>query len=396
MIYRDKIFAALDSCESEFAFYENDLKEQIAAYNQALEKVSLLKPEDLNAALELSNAPGAIPTDEFFTAGSFLLPFGEVWTNREQAREWAYRALLGRTTFAADGSQIMPSKDFSIPIAAVQVGWFENPHSTEGSYIKDAAFEILPPEKILVRSKGDTEASEQVVHQHRFAMEIGAVKNFIHASSQRGIDRQRPPIVFFDSLLVISFADILPEEQRDSYIAEILSLLNTSKEAGIPVVGYIDTSFSRDLINMLQEVEPELSDSANIHDALLLEPRLRWGDRTPLFICARQGVLEAYGEQWRRAVAFCYLKTTADAPPSRIDLPLWVYEQGLADYVLDAVRGEVIVGNGYPYVIEAADQTAVISTQDREVFYAAFQEFALRKGFELKIARKAISKAHRR
>jgi hypothetical protein len=72
------------------------------------------------------------------------------------------------------------------------------------------------------------------------------------------------------------------------------------------------------------------------------------------------------------------------------------YEQGLADYVLDAVRGEVIVGNGYPYVIEAADQTAVISTQDREVFYAAFQEFAQRKGFELKIARKAISKAHRR
>jgi hypothetical protein len=396
MIYRDKILSALENCESEFAFYENDLKEQIAAYNEALEKVCTLKREEVSARLELSNAPGAIPVEEFFQNQSFFIPFTELWTNREQARDWAYRALLGRTTFAADGSQIMPTKDFSIPIAAVQVGWFENPHTTDGAYIKDAAFEILPPETILVRSKGDTEASEQVVHQRRYAMEIAAIKNFLRASSQRGFDRKRPPIVFFDSLLVISFADILPENQREFYVTEILSLLQSSKDTGIPLVGYVDTSVSRDLVNMLLEIEPELSESPKLQDALLLAPRMKWGDRTALFICARQGILEAYGDDWRRQVAFCYLKTTGDAPPSRIDLPLWVYEQGLVDYVIDAVRGEVIVGNGYPYVIEAADQTAVISTQDREVFYAAFQEFALRKGFDLKIARKAISKAHRR
>lgn len=396
MIYRDKMLSALESCESEFAFYENDLKEQIAAYNLALEKACALSREELGARLELANAPGAIPVEEFFQAQSFIIPFAEQWTNREQARDWAYQALLGRTTFAADGSQIMPTKDFSIPIAAVQVGWFENPHTTDGAYIKDAAFEILPPETILVRSKGDIEASEQVVHQRRYAMEIAAINNFLRASSQRGFDKKRPPIVFFDNLLVISFADILPEGQRDFYVGEILSLLQSSKETGIPVVGYVDTSVSRDLVNMLLEIEPELSDSPKLQDSLLLAPRMKWGDRTPLFICARQGILDAYGEEWRRQVAFCYLKTTGDAPPSRIDLPLWVYEQGLLEYVIDAVRGEVIVGNGYPYVIEAADQTAVISMQDREVFYAAFQEFALRKGFDLKIARKAISKAHRR
>jgi hypothetical protein len=396
MIYRDKILSALESCESEFAFYESDLKAQAASYNQALEMVCAMSREELSAKLELSNAPGAIPTEEFYEAGSFILPFNEEWTNREQSREWAYQTLLGRTTFAADGSQIMPTKDFSIPIAAVQVGWFENPHTTNGFYIKDQAFEVLPPEKILVRSKGDTEASEQVVHQRRYAMEIEAIKNFLRTTAQRGFDRQRPPVVFFDSLLVISFADILPETQRDFYVGEILSLLQSSKEAGIPVVGYVDTSVSRDLVNMLREVEPELSDSPKLQDAVLLAPPMKWGDRTPLFVCARQGILDQYGDQWQRNVAFFYLKTTGDAPPSRIDVPLWVYEQGLLDYVVDTVRGEVIVGNGYPYVIEAADQMAVISTQDREVFYAAFQEFAYRKGFDLRIARKAISKAHRR
>jgi hypothetical protein len=68
----------------------------------------------------------------------------------------------------------------------------------------------------------------------------------------------------------------------------------------------------------------------------------------------------------------------------------------LLDYVVDTARGEVIVGNGYPYAIEAADQTAVISVRDREMFYAVFQEFAEREQLDLRIARKAISKAQRR
>ncbi|HEY7543315.1 MAG TPA: DNA double-strand break repair nuclease NurA, partial [Blastocatellia bacterium] len=128
----------------------------------------------------------------------------------------------------------------------------------------------------------------------------------------------------------------------------------------------------------------------------LLADRMKWGDRTKLFCCARRGILDSYEEEWKRGVGFVYLKTTGDHPPSRIDLPMWVYERGLLDYVIDTVRGEVIVGNGYPYAIESADQTAVISQRDREMFYAIFQEFAEREGLDLRIARKAASKARRR
>jgi hypothetical protein len=123
---------------------------------------------------------------------------------------------------------------------------------------------------------------------------------------------------------------------------------------------------------------------------------MSWGDRTAFMICARRGILDQYGEVWRRSIGFTYLKTSADNPPARLDLPLWVYNRGLLDYVLDTVRGEVVVGNGYPYVIEAADQTAVLSGRDRELFYAVFQEFAERESLNLRVARKAISKAHRR
>ncbi len=90
------------------------------------------------------------------------------------------------------------------------------------------------------------------------------------------------------------------------------------------------------------------------------------------------------------------MKTAGDIPPSRLEVPMWVHERGLLDYVVDTVRGEVVVGNGYPYAIEAADVTAVLTTRDREMFYSVFQEFAERERLDLRISRKAISKAQRR
>ena len=387
--------AALDGSRFDFTSFENDLRAQFAIYAGALDQLSAISVDELDVRLGKSDSPGALVTEEFRDARSLVIPFEHEWRNHEEARAWGMEALLGRTTFAADGSQILPSKDFSVPVAAVQVGWFENPHTVNGGYVKDARFEIIPPSEVMVRTGGATEISEQAVHRRRYGMEVGAIKNYILQTSGRGFDPERPPVVFFDSLLVISFAELLPDDQREYYVAEITSLLATSKKTGIPIVGYIDTSFARDLINMLQ-VAFDLDDAQKINDAGLLSSRMKWGDRSVLFRCARCGILDSYGEEWRRHIAFLYLKTSSDASPSRLDVPLWVYERGLLGYVVDTVRGEVIVGNGYPYAIEAADQTAVITTRDREAFYALFQEFAEREHMNLRISRKAISKAHRR
>jgi hypothetical protein len=397
MIYREKIFSALEKCAGEFALYEREVREQVAAYNLALDATARMSEDEIAVRLLTSTGPtGALPTPESFDTQSFVIPFSHEFPNRDAARQWAYEVLLNRTTFAADGSQIMPTKDFSIPIAAVQIGWFENPHTTDGKYTKEATFEVLSPEVVMVRTGGDVEASFQAVQQRRYTMEIEAIKNFMNVTAQKGFDLSHPPVVFFDNLLVISFVDILPENQRDAYIGDIVSLLKKSKETGIPVIGYIDTSMARDLVTMLRIIHPDLNESPKLQDAALFTDKMKWGDRTPLFRCARQGVLENYGEEWRREIGFVYLKTTGDAPPSRIDLPMWVYERGLLDEVMNIIRGEIIVGNGYPYVIEAADQTAVVSGHDREAFYAIFQDFSERNGFRLSRARKAVSKSQRR
>jgi hypothetical protein len=138
-----------------------------------------------------------------------------------------------------------------------------------------------------------------------------------------------------------------------------------------------------------------LRDTKRIHDALLWQGVMRWGDRTPAMICARGDILQDYGP-YRESVAFCYLQTTAKRPPARLEFPRWMLDDGLLEPVLDVVRAEIIAGNGYPYAIETADAVAVISMQDRQEFYGQFQEFMLRQGMKFTFSTKSISKGRRR
>jgi hypothetical protein len=121
-----------------------------------------------------------------------------------------------------------------------------------------------------------------------------------------------------------------------------------------------------------------------------------------MFICARgsadrrqEGILEKF-EEYSRGIGFVYLKTSRDAPPARLEIPLWVLERGLLDQVINLTLAEVVVGNGYPYVIQSADAAAVISSRDRDAFYAIFQRFAKEQEIELRVSQKSASKNRRR
>ena len=108
-------------------------------------------------------------------------------------------------------------------------------------------------------------------------------------------------------------------------------------------------------------------------------------------------VAERFGdERGQPLVGFAYLQTTGDGHPARLDVPAWVYEDGVLDELVDAVRAECVVGNGYPYPLETADAAAGITAQDRAQFLHLVQEFAESAGLSLRLSRKALSKAHRR
>jgi hypothetical protein len=95
-------------------------------------------------------------------------------------------------------------------------------------------------------------------------------------------------------------------------------------------------------------------------------------------------------------VGFVYLQTTSEDSPARLDIPAWIYEAGFLEEVLDVARAECVVGLGYPYALETADQTALITMRDREVFLAALQDFAGREKLNFSVSRKNASKGRRR
>ena len=236
----------------------------------------------------------------------------------------------------------------------------------------------------------------------RYLLEIETLRDQMEqlALKRHEDDPVYSPVVFFDGSLIVSFALTMPSPYRERYINSAVSLLKTSEDLRVPLIGYIDTSYARDIIKMLyclnsNQEHPALSETKKIHDTLLWQGSLRWGDRTPAMICARNDILESYGE-YRNGVAFCYLQTTAQHPPSRLEFPRWMLDEGMLDPVLDVVRAEIIAGNGYPYAIETADAVSVITMQDRNEFYAHFQTFMERQGVNFSFSSKSLSKKRRR
>lgn len=392
MFHREKVIAALEAKSGRFAGYETALQDTLAAYEESLKELAGLNKAEIEARLEDLPWPGSRPTAEHDQHPSIVVPFGRTWTNHQQAREWAKEILSGVPTVAVDGSQITPTKDISVPVGAVQIGWFVNPHDGGQGYVKDIRFEVLAPDELADEDEEITGFPDWRVNARRFVQECAKLVEVMEAARGAGVK----PVCFFDGSLIVSFVQhILPERQR-VYIEAVTRMLDASEACRVPLVGYVDTSYANDLAAMLDALTGRRA-RQRISDGALLRPRMGWGDRTTAWVCARDDqVLPIGGAKYYDRVCFLYLKTTADGPPARLDLPRWLLEEGGLDHVLDVVRAECVVGNGYPYAVETADAVAVITMQDRERFHRVFQEFAEKEALPLRFSQKASSKRGRR
>nr|WP_261790006.1 DNA double-strand break repair nuclease NurA [Synechococcus elongatus] len=314
-----------------------------------------------------------------------LWRFPERWPHREASLDWVRSQIQGVTTFAVDGSQIYPSKDFSLPIALVQIAWFENPHQLNQPYTKDIAVDLLAPADFQDLSP---ENFDRLVNMRRFQMETERLVQFLESHAG-----QPNCCAFLDGSLVATFAEAFEAETQQVYIDCLVRLLRASENSRVPLIAYIDTSSAKDLAELLQDWFEELPEPRSLVDAQIVAQGLRWGDRTPLLRC-RRSILKVYAEQGDR-LAYCYLKTH-DGNPVRIELPLWLVESGRHETVLNWLRAEVIAGGGYPYAIETADQAAVLRSDDRQLFYRLLQEWCEQEGLNLSLSRKLVSKLRRR
>ncbi len=435
MLHTRKTLDELNRQRERLLSYQERHGDGLEAYRQAL--AALRDRYPTAAALEAAQAAaraaqagdsgeqptlGARPTPEYdrwlreTSEGIPTLRFGQRFATHEDARAWAER-LRGVTTFAVDGSQLPPWRDASLPMALAQAGLFENPHQPPQPYIKDITVRLITPEELAgdepeasdARAAEDTGYSSRFVQLRRFELEVETViARMEHHYARRAdleLSGQAAPLIvaFYDGSLIVSFALKAPPPYRERYVGAARRLLEASARCRVPLVAYIDTSYARDMLAMLQTLAGPLSplpETRGLSDPALWRGELAWGDRTPAFLSARYDLARmGYGEGGDASdaeVGFVYFQAALDRPPARIEFPRWLLDAGVLDQVMDVVRAEVIAGTGYPYPIEAADAVAVISARDRAEFYALFQGFAEREGLRLSFSRKALSKSRRR
>ncbi len=395
MLDREKVIVALEQKAAQFEGYAGDLRRHRDSLQARLEKLQEKSYQELSQFLDLlGDTPmGALPTSEWDQAENLCLPFGHQWANHEEARAWALEVLTGRPVAAVDGSQLPPDKDFNIPVGAVQIGWFINPHESGVPYTKDVAFEVLGPAELVEdveEAVDDRIIPNWRVNQERFTRECEQLCKIM--ADYEGVPLRSRPLCFFDGSLIISFATQLRPERLGPYLNAVLDLLECSRKYEAPLVAFVDRSYSHDFVTLLDRVVgAQDGEKLRLSDAGLFSTLLpNWGDRSPLFYCDREDTFNRQNRpSFYNDVAFTYVRLTRDRVPARIEMPYWMVEAGLVDDVLDLVRAECVVGNGYPYAIETADALAVISHADRERFYGLFEQFAHKADLELVQARKA-------
>ena len=402
MLYRELLIAELNHKREDFRRYDDEQTDRLESYLSLLKQLAAKTSVEIAQRIGKSDEVGALPSAELDVLRAVSKYFDVQWQNHEQARSWALKTLENRTTFAADGSQIQFEREISLPIAAIQVGTFENPHNAAEMYKKQAKISIVTPQDIADFADEFEEPvrTPTIVGLRRFQGEARAIKEFLLAKKGWQARNERMPLAFFDGTFLISFSKPNSSVQRQ-YIESAREVVLLSKLTEVPLVGYIAQSEARDLIGLLDTINTSFlhQPSKNLNDAQVLsvETLQNWGDRTAFFYCNRKGLSEYFvDENNNPLVGLIYLQTTGDALPARLDVPAWIFERGLLDEVVDAVRAEAVVGLGYPYALETADATAVITMRDRETFLRALADFSARENLNFRISNKKMSKARRR
>lgn len=411
MITRNKVLQALESKRTQFQEFGDAQQQNRQHIAQQLDRFLRLDYAALCERLDAIGEEwtGARPTPEWDLAERLCMPPGPQWSNHQDARAWALEILRDRPVLAVDGSQITPTKDFSIPVGAVQIGWFINEHRPGGHYTKDLDFAILAPQDLADGEEVDDERGVPGwrVHQERFVRECVKLCELMVEAADR--PQREKPLCFFDGSFIISFAGQLRGEGRaQPYLTAVRELLACSEETRVPLVGFVDGSYSHDIVTLMGMVTDgdDGTSGRTFHssDAGMLRaylPETLWGARCPAFICARRDsntIGNPMPTTFYNRVAFTYMRLSERRAPARIEMPRWILDDDLLDDVLDLVRAECVVGAGYPYAIETADALAVISMQDRQRFYGWFEQFvdSVQELSDLTQSRKSTSKRARR
>ena len=406
-LYPELVAEQLEARQSDIRGFGRDDELAVSAYRDCLRQLTDEAVEDIvrDVGGDEDTYPGALPTRELEVHSSPVVAFQRSadWESHEAVNEFAADVLEGNTTVAADGSELGPTREFTVPLGFVQVAWCRNGHDRDREYEDGISTRLLVPEDLTEdRDDGRRYVDGQAPAHERYREEAKTIVECI----ERYADLDPPPVVFYDGPLVPSFANTFPPEVRDGYYRESMArVLAASEYHGVPVIGYTAGSTNTNLVKLLRRrYRTELREFPFIADARILDEFVdQWGDRSLLFVNRQDGAVDALEAIYRGEsyefwddVLFAYVNIPGSEALDRVELPGWVLRDGLEEYVFNVVRAEAGVGRGYPEILQQADANAVLDTAARRRFLEIVQEFATEYDLPLEWDAKALSKERRR
>ena len=335
MLNRQKVILAFEEKRDQFHQYVADQDRQHELVRKLLDDFTRLDhASDAGRRWPSAASTGRAPCPPTnWTAPTVCVcPFPHQWQTHEEARAWALDVLRDRPVAAVDGSQITPTKDFSTPVGAVQVGWFLNYHAEGGRYVKDVEFEVLGPDE-LDTGDDDSELAgggypNWLVNQKRFVGECLRLCRIMERACAPARDATAA-----SAFWTVRWWSASPARcARAAAMPMSMPCRNCSiarSRHRVPLVAYVDTSFSRDLVTLMETLASTGAANA-LSDAGLLSRNLpSWGDRSPCFLCARRDELSKDGRaSFYKDIAFTYLRVVEGRSPARVEMPRWLLESG--------------------------------------------------------------------
>jgi hypothetical protein len=342
--------------QEEYAKLERSREELREAY---LRLLSNLSPEEILDILQEDN--GAVPQEPV----QHVILLGDAFTTQVEMKNWAAEELSKKVVIAVDGSQILTTGEFTIPLGFVQAGAFWTEYTPEkGLYGKDFRSDIFVGSTATEEREQSEPLHEMGVNMRRLAKEIDLALETIEKFRKRGVKAY----LLLDGSIIFRFLNHASEEVKQAMCGDLVRLLHACEEKAIPVAGYVDHSFAKDITATLEKLLKKSYD-IKVSDIAVVGPALGevgFGARTSVFRL-KHDFLSRYYSEYANDMCFFYQKLHS-GPPVRIEFPKWICDAEAVQDLARVVAAQAIIGDGYPYVLLRAHETAFLESANRDRF----------------------------
>ncbi len=306
------------------------------------------------------------------------------------------------TAVSSDGSQIFPDRHEALPCYLINISSIIlNYGDNSGAYLhSDPVLFYKEQDRFTLWDGKKIPANSEVISLRRTLMEFERLLDLVNEASYR-----ENIISISDGTLILWRLEGTPSDFKSGILEPFLNIMEEFKKRRLPIIGYISSPGSTDVINALRLglcpekvsycnqcpytdlVELPCAPIEGLTDKNLFSRVLKQGERSAVFKSSSR-ILQSYGDHH---IYFFYINIGEEI--ARVEIPKWAAEDNtLLSQVHTLVYDQAKKGRGYPVAISEAHEQAVVKGRDRNFFFDLVKESMVKADFNVTTSRKSISK----